>query len=299
MSEPPTPKAAQRPDDAVLRKARESSAALLEGLPDYVCQELMARYTSSSGLKSWQPGDVVSAELVHENGRERYRNLSINGKPIQKGIEELPGSWFTKTPGTVLADAFSPNTAAHFEYRKESRSGGRASWVYDFSVEREHSHWRIMAASQSITPAYRGSVWIDKETAGVLRIEMQATHMPEGFLFEKAESAIDYEFVWFGDRQFLVPVHGETLSCERGTGNCERNAADFRNYHKYPSDAATGQIPGQNPPNPARLVRQADPGGVVPHDQRGGEGPGSPAATSRPGYYARPRTVNELLCKCD
>ena len=118
---PPPPKAAQRPEDIVLRKARESSAAFLESLPNYVCQESMARYTSSSGPKFWQPTDVVSAELVHENGRERYRNVSTNGRPTQRGIEELPGSWFTKTPGTMVADVFSPNTAADFEYRKESR----------------------------------------------------------------------------------------------------------------------------------------------------------------------------------
>ena len=252
---PPPPKAAQRPEDIVLRKARESSAAFLESLPNYVWQESMARYTSSSGPKFWQPTDVVSAELVHENGRERYRNVSTNGRPTQRGIEELPGSWFTKTPGTMVADVFSPNTAADFEYRKESRSGGRASWVYDFSVEREHSHWRIMAASQLITPPYQGSIWIDKETNGVLRIEMQATHMPEAFPFDKAESAMDYEFVWLGDRQFLVPVHGETLSCERRTGNCERNAADFRNYRKYSDEATAGPPPGQNPPTSERLVR--------------------------------------------
>jgi hypothetical protein len=87
-------------------------------------------------------------------------------------------------------------------------------------------------------PAYRGSIWIDKETSRVLRIEMQAYQMPEGFPFDKVESATDYEFVRIGgDHEYLLPVHAETLSCERGTNMCSRNVIDFRNYHKYAGEA--------------------------------------------------------------
>jgi len=235
--EPGKSEATQRPEDLVLEKAREAAGSFIETLPNYVCQEFMTRYSSSSHIVSWQPLDVVSTALVYENGRESYRDVSINGKLTKKNIEELPGSWSTGEFGTVLADVFSPSTAADFHYRRESRAGGRASLVYDFSVDREHSHWRIMVASQMVQPAYRGSVWIDKETKRVLRIEMQTTRMPEAFPSDKVESATDYEFVRFSDRQFLLPVHAETLSCERGTDNCSRNTIDFRNYHKYSGES--------------------------------------------------------------
>jgi hypothetical protein len=33
-------------------------------------------------------------------------------------------------------------------------------------------------------------------------------------------------------------VHGETLTCERGTNRCSRNVIDFRNYHRYAGDAS-------------------------------------------------------------
>jgi hypothetical protein len=228
----------QRPEEVVLEKAREAAGSFLETLPNYVCQEFMTRYASQSHVVSWQPLDVVSTALVYENGRESYRDVSINGKLTKKNIEDLPGSWSTGEFGTVLADVFSPSTAADFRYRRESRSGGRSAMVYDFSVDRPHSHWRIMVASQMVQPSYRGSVWIDKETKRVLRIEMQATRLPEAFPSDKVESATDYEFVRFADRQFLVPVHAETLSCERGTDNCGRNTIDFRNYHKYSGESS-------------------------------------------------------------
>jgi len=235
--EPPV-RGPQRPEEVVIEKAREAAGSFLETLPNYYCQEIMTRYQSDSSSKNWQPHDIVSMALVYEKGKESYRNLAINGKPTKKNIEDLEGSWSTGEFGSVLADIFSPATAADFEYRKESRSAGRASLVYDFSVEREHSHWRIMVASQLISPAYTGSVWVDKQTNRVLRIEMQATHMPDTFPVDKVEMATDYEFVRFADRQFLVPVHAESLGCQRDTNSCNREAIDFRNYHRYAGESS-------------------------------------------------------------
>jgi hypothetical protein len=226
-----------RPEDVVIEKAREAAGSFLESLPNYVCQEFMTRYINESHPVSWQPQDVVSTELVYEDGHEHYRKVAINGKLTNKSMEDLPGSWSTGEFGTVLADVFSPSTAADFRFRRESQAGGRSAMVYDFTVDHPHSHWRIMVASQMVQPSYRGSVWIDKETNRVLRIEMQATHLPDAFPSDQVESATDYQYVRFADRQFLVPVHAETLSCQRGTSLCSRNTIDFRNYHKYSGEA--------------------------------------------------------------
>jgi len=235
-SEPPV-RGPQRPEEVVIEKAREAAGSFLETLPNYYCQEIMTRYSSESHSANWQPHDVVSMALVYENGKESYRNVAINGKVTKKSIEDLSGSWSTGEFGSVLADLFSPATAADFEYRKESRSGGRASLIYDFSVEREHSHWQVMVASQLIAPAYKGSVWVDKETHRVLRIEMQATHIPDAFPTDKVEMATDYEFVRFEERQYLVPVHADTMACQRDSDSCSRNSIDFRNYHRYAGES--------------------------------------------------------------
>ena len=230
-------KGPQRAEEVVIEKARDAAGNFLESLPNYYCQEVMTRYQSGSSNSNWQPLDVLSMALVYEKGQESYRNLQVNGRSSKKKMEDLGGAWSTGEFGTVLADLFSPLTAADFEFRKESRTAGRSAMVYDFTVDREHSHWRIMVASQLITPSYQGSVWIDKATSRVLRIEMQATHIPDAFPTDKVEMATDYEFVRFGDREFLVPTHAETLGCQRDSGTCSRNAIDFRNYHKYAGEA--------------------------------------------------------------
>ena len=226
------------PVDARIEKAREAAGAFTETLPDYLCQEQMARFQSETVKVSWVPLDIVSMEVVYEKGKERYRNLQINGKATKaQRMEELAGSWSTGEFASVLLDIFSPATAADFRYRHTSKSGGRDAYLYDFEVDHQHSHWQIHMPSQSILPAYRGSIWIDKETARVLRIEMQAVHLPEEFPLDKIEMATDYEFIRIADRQFLLPVHSENLDCQRGTNMCSHNVIDFRNYHKYAGES--------------------------------------------------------------
>lgn len=227
-----------RPEEVVIEKAREAAASFLETLPNYYCQEMMTRYHSELRPANWQPIDVISMALVYEHGSETYRNITINGKLTKKNVEDLPGAWSTGEFGSVLADVFSPATAADFEFRRESRTAGRAALMYDFSVEREHSHWQIMVASQLLTPAYKGAVWIDKETNRVLRIEMHATHVPEAFPTDHVEMATDYQFIRFGEREYLVPVHAESLSCQRDSDDCSHNVIDFRNYHKYAGESS-------------------------------------------------------------
>jgi hypothetical protein len=116
-------------------------------------------------------------------------------------------------------------------------ASGRPAVRYDFTVKQPNSHWKTQLGGQWVTPAYRGSVWIDKKTYRALRIEMQARNVPDEFPLDTIEWVVDYSFVRIGGPEFLVPVHGENLSCWRGSTQCVRNALDFRNYRKFTSES--------------------------------------------------------------
>jgi hypothetical protein len=53
---------------------------------------------------------------------------------------------------------------------------------------------------------------------------------------DSVETAVDYSYVRLGETSFLLPVHAESLGCERGTSNCSHNIIDFRNYHEFKSE---------------------------------------------------------------
>jgi hypothetical protein len=227
-----------RSDDPLIRKAANAALDFTETLPSYVCQEMMARFQSETHPASFDPIDVVRTEVVYENGKEDYRNITINGKAVKGSMEETGGAWSTGEFGTLLIDLFSPATAADFHFRRDSRAGPVLAKMYDFDVAREHSHWAIHSGSQMYQPAYSGAVWIDPKTSRVLRIEMQAKGMPGEFPLDRVESATDYEYIRLGDtQQYLLPVHAETLSCQRSSNFCAKNVIDFRNYHKYAGES--------------------------------------------------------------
>jgi hypothetical protein len=159
--------------------------------------------------------------------------VSIDGKPTHKEMDQLEGSWSTGEFSSLMSDLFSPATAAEFRMVRQATVSGKTARVYDFQVDRNYSHWHVQTNSQSIYPAYKGSVWVDPEGARVLRIEIQARSLPVEFPLDTAETVVDFGRVSIGGQNYLLPVHAESLSCERGTSNCSRNAIDFRNYHKY------------------------------------------------------------------
>jgi len=224
--------------DPLIAKATEAALDFTEGLPNYVCQEFMARYQSTTHPANWQAIDIVSAALVYENGKEDYRDVAVNGKLLKKSIEQVGGAWSTGEFGTILIDLLSPATAAQFRYRREERQSGVITKVYDYTVRRENSGWQITTGGQTYRPAYKGSIWVDPATSRVLRIEMQAVGFPEEFPTDDVESAVDYQYTRLGDaKQYLLPVHAENLSCQRGSDFCSHNVIDFRNYHKYSGES--------------------------------------------------------------
>jgi hypothetical protein len=226
--------------DPVIDQAREAAFSFSETLPNYTVKQLTTRFQTEAahgGQTSWQPIDNVTADVVYENGKENYKNILINGKPPKEAIEKT-GTWSTGEFSSVLQDILQPQTHADFHNKRSTTIVNRSAFRYDFSVEQPNSHWHIYASAQSYLPEYTGAIWVDKENYRVLRIELSARNMPKAFPLDTVESAVDYDYVLIGDGKFLLPVHSESLSCERGTSACSRNVIDFRNYKKFGADTS-------------------------------------------------------------
>lgn len=223
--------------DSFIEKARDMAVNFSETLPSYIVKQFTTRFQSDNPRVNWQPVDNVSADVVYEGGKESYKNILVNGKP-PKGKVEDSGSWSKGEFASVLQDVFSPATAADFTPTGNATVATRSARVYKFVVEQPNSHWKISAPGESYFPAYKGTIWIDKETARVLRIEMQARNMPKAFPIDTVEMNLDYEFVRLsGMNAYLLPVHSENLACFRGTSSCSKNVIDFRNYRKYGAES--------------------------------------------------------------
>ena len=243
---PDPPPVASRPADSVPTRSLPPAESLIKGpercvpvftessqlcLPGVRCRGL-----ASEAARRKCPWDLVSAEIIYEDGTQSYRNVKIDNRPTDKPLQQIDGSWSTGEFASILLELFHPDTHAQFRSGGASTISGFSAQVYDFQVQGENSHWTLHAGSQSLAAAYVGSVWVDPNTARVLRIEMQARNLPSDFPMDTVETALDYSNVRLGETSFLLPVHAEALGCERGTSYCSHNIIDFRNYHEFKSE---------------------------------------------------------------
>jgi hypothetical protein len=225
------------PDDDIIGAARDAADHLTDGLPNFIVQQNTTRYFSRVLPPHWQVLDVVTAEVASVGGKEDYRNIKVNGKPSNQPVEKT-GAWSTGEFQTTLDSLLNPYTAAAFRKTKDDILAGRPCYTFDFSVRQENSNWDIHAPDGSkATPAYSGTVWIDKETHNALRIEEQTGPLPSSFPFDKAESVVEYGFVRIDANSYPLPVHSEILTCQRGTSTCTKNEINFQNYRKFGADS--------------------------------------------------------------
>jgi hypothetical protein len=232
------PAAAQQRQDELIEKVRAAAVDYLGSLPNFLCQQMTTRYTTEDAKRGWDAHDIVSADVTYEDGRENYRNIKINNKPVNKEMAEIGGSRSTGEFATILRAILTPGSGAEFRRLGGDTISGHQAIMFAFQVSRDRSGWRISAPSQLYYPAFKGTIWVDKETYLVLRIEQQARNMPSAFPFDAVESAVDYAGVRLGTAQsYLLPVDAEVMTCQRGTSLCQRNRIEFRNYRKFGAES--------------------------------------------------------------
>jgi len=224
-------------EDPIIVKARAAAAEYAGSLPNFFCRQLTTRYESDRPKDGWQAHDTITADLAYENGSEKYTNVKVGSKTV-KSMEEAGGNWSTGEFASMLDEIFDPGSAATFRKSGQDTINGRSATTFKFEITRERSGWRIMIGGQLYYPAMRGTIWIDRESSRVLRLEKESRNMPLLFPLVKVEVAVDYDFVRLAATQpFLLPTTSEVLTCETGSSHCTRNRIEFRNYRKFGAES--------------------------------------------------------------
>ena len=223
-------------DDEQILRSKEWAETFTQGLPNYICEQVTTRYQEESRSAGWQAIDVVTAKIVYENGHEDYRDITVGGKHTNKSIMEIGGSTSEGEFAGYLRELFLDNRAQFKFYQSTSVTGTPAA-IYDFTVPLQRSGWTIIVGGQALRPQYSGSVWLEKSSGQVRRIEFQADKIPKDFPDDSVQTAVDYQAIRLGTSTFLLPVHAENIACRRGTSICSKNEIDYRDYHKYSGES--------------------------------------------------------------
>lgn len=245
------PEAAKLPNkmqaDALLVKTRQKTLEAVEEMPDFVVKQQIQRSAAYAGTGNFRSQDnLVVAVSYRSSGEESYKLLTLNGiiqndpKPKQS-YEEVGGTSSTGEFVTMLATIFRPESYTVFEPIDTDLIRGRKTVLFDFSVTKDKARQVITAAgylTDTTITGMKGRIWIDSEDARVLRVESEATEIPDTFPVRTARRTIDYDWMKIADDRYLLPALSDVRLTIREQGKLfeTRNLIRFKDYQKYGTD---------------------------------------------------------------
>ncbi|HYP27269.1 MAG TPA: DUF4148 domain-containing protein [Blastocatellia bacterium] len=220
----------------LLERARHRALEYSREVPNFIVTQFVTRYERTPDARDWRVKDRLEIELTYEGGKgERFKLLRVNGSPARQTYEEIDGSTSTGEFATMLRALFLPDSRTEFKEAKREEFNKRMAVVYDYRVRKENSHSVIMdkPSGKQFIAGYSGSVWVDSETAQVLRIEEASEGFPPDFPVTLSENAVEYDWVTIAEERYMLPVRAEVLLGWDHLKAYTRNAIEFKNYKKF------------------------------------------------------------------
>ena len=233
--------------EAVLEKARKNTLEAVGEMPDFVVKQQIQRSAAFAGTNNFRNIDqLVVAVSYRSSGEESYKVLTVNGAiqnnpQAKSSYEEVGGTSSTGEFVTMLATIFKPESETKFEVVDTDVIRTRRAIVYDFTVDRDHAKQMLSCKAtiaDSTLTGLKGRIWVDRDSARVLRIESEATDIPPGFPCPTAKRNIDYDWTTIADEKYLLPLLSDVRLTIRDAGKIyeTRNLIKFKNYQKYGTD---------------------------------------------------------------
>jgi VWFA-related protein len=225
------------------------ATSLPRTMPNFTCDEAASRYRGKNKV----PFDLVTATVRYQNGNESYIDVKVNGQPKPEALTQGVGLWATGGFGSNLRSIFDLRNHPFFEFAREDKWGEHAAWVFTYTIVKQNDPlWRLNIGFDMFAPPYRGELWVDQKTGGLLRFGSVATYLPKDFAMAAAELQIDYANVAFADgSSFVLPADLTVTTTFRGE-ETTRNLVQFRSCHKFRAktrmllDVAAGNSTGKS-----------------------------------------------------
>jgi hypothetical protein len=237
------PAAPQRPSylDAVAAIEKSRAVALDYGrsLPDFMCTEVISRFTDPRRHGAWSPTDILTIQLSYFGQRENHKLTLVDGKPTNLQYESLAGAIGVGEFGATLHSIFDPSSEAQFRWESWKNVHKHRAALYSYVVEPSRSRFTLTTRNaqgwHNATVGFHGMVAIDIDTGAVWRLSYDADHIPKGVGIEASSSSVEYDFADVGGRDYLLPATADTeLQSPQAWA---RNHAEFRGYRKFSSES--------------------------------------------------------------
>ena len=240
---PPTPKPIEVPipppssvdQEKILDEAREYVMNYTKNLPNFICVQVTRRYVDASGKgTAFHTTDTITAKLTYDGTHEDYDVILKNNQPLTNvKMEDLGGTTSSGEFGTMMKEIFEPDSNAHFGWDHWGTLRGRRTYVFSYDIEKSYSKYHIEEkdTKQSVVPAYRGLVYIDRDTKMVTKITLDPYDVPADFPIRDVHVSLDYDFAKIADGNYMLPLKAVLTS--RADRYATKNEIEFRLYRKF------------------------------------------------------------------
>jgi hypothetical protein len=215
----------------VIEKTRGLVLGYTETLKNFVCTETIRRSQLQKGSQKWKALDTLAVDVGFSDKGERYKLLTINGKPTKKKLSEVGGAISDGDFGSILLWIFQPESQTKFQAERSSELGGRPMRVFSYRIEQAHSKFEV---NQTVT-AFGGLIFLDLETGRVTRLTAAASGLPANWAITSFTQEEDFGFAEMSGQKFWLPVRAQ-LNVTGRDGSHYRNELEFGNYRRFSSE---------------------------------------------------------------
>lgn len=225
-------------DLAPLATVCEAVKMMEKSLPNFVCEQTTQRYFpfSATYRKSEERrpddtvSDTVSATVIYENGADRYANIKLGDRLVERSLLDLFGPIASGDFGSELLSIFRAANGATFTLRGEVTRPSGGEYLFGFHIPAAMNHAFTLFENGSQTrPDLDGAIWIDKNTSEVHRLDLLAKNIDPAFSADHIRFSSFFSKVRFGDdREFRLPRQSEATICDRRR-SCTHNVTQWNN----------------------------------------------------------------------
>jgi hypothetical protein len=121
---------------------------------------------------------------------------------------------------------------ASFSYKGEIAEEGRQLAEFEFRVPVQSSHYIFSGAGSSVTTGYFGSIFVDPQTADLVRLVVHTEALPPETGSCESSSTLDYSRVRLNGAEFLLPNRVQ-LHILDANGLDLENSAAYSGCHEF------------------------------------------------------------------
>jgi len=223
----------------LLEEARASGLQYAAHLPNFVCTEVTRRLLDPAGKQEWRILDEASQLVSYYDGKEHYESLTLRNRSADS--DRYPPSLTTTGEfGSLLKSIFAPESAARFAWVRADTLRGAAVQVFSYAVDAAHSQYRVShqvaGTPKAVFSAFRGLLFIDAETAVVLRLTLDSDPLPVDFPVRQMSVTVDYGDTEVGGQVYILPL-SFTVDVRLRKRTQIRNESIFRSYQRFTADS--------------------------------------------------------------